>query len=200
MRTAPPLNTWCSTRSNLEWEKREKCSFVRLFTVKVVRGHDPWREFNWQVLLNEHRRKKIFIKITFCWDAKVTHPQRCSQVLDSEFLLHQLFGFHYNWSFICWFNTAVKGTDERPAGQGKSANNDKSMGAHTRGTKWPRCMCLMGCVLVLCQMEPCQHKGSSVNMYHQMPPIRSKCDWLDALKTPEGTIKHIKRTFQLFKH
>lgn len=61
-------------------------------------------------------------------------------------------------------------------------------------------MCLMGCVLVLCEMEACQHKASSVNMYHQMPPIRSECDSLDALKTPEGTVNHIKRTFQLFKH
>lgn len=59
-------------------------------------------------------------------------------------------------------------------------------------------MCLMGCVLVLWEMEPRQHKASSVNMYHQMPPIRSKCDWLDALKTPEGTIKHIKRTISCY--
>lgn len=166
MRTAPPLNIWCSTQSNLEWGKGEKCFFVNLFTVKAVQGHDPWREFSWQVLLNEHRWKNkshFYLNHISLRFTKVTHPQRCSQVLNSEFFLHQLFGFHYNWSFVCWFNAAVKGTDERPVGQGKSANNDKSMGAHTQGTKWPRCMRLMGCGAMSAQSFVCEYVPSNAS-------------------------------------
>lgn len=50
----------------------------------------------------------------------------------------------------------------------------------------------MGRVLVLCQMEPCQHKASSVRVCNQKPPIRSTCDRLDVLKTSEHAIKYIQ--------
>lgn len=55
-------------------------------------------------------------------------------------------------------------------------------------------------VLVLCQIEPYQHKASSVHACNQKLPIRSTCDWLDVLKTSERAIKYIKYTyFWIFK-
>lgn len=96
------------------------------------------------------------------------------------------FVFNYSLGFICGFNTALKSTDVHSVGRGEPANNPKSMGAHAEGTKWPRWICLVGRVLVLCQMEPCQHKASSVRVCNQKPPIRSTCDWLDVLKSVQS--------------